>query len=192
MAAVVPASAGPPLGGLYLKPPSAGGLCEGVTTMPSARASGCSSVPGQDGVRDGRGGRVALGAVDAHVDPLGRQHLEGGQEGRLGERVRVATQEQRPAGALGATVGADGGRRGEDVVLVEGCVERGAPVTRGPEGDALRGLRDVRRPGVVRRHERFEVHELIRTGGTAGIRVGCHGCSLLLRAVPEYAAGRRS
>ena len=29
-------SAGPPWGGLYLKPPSAGGLWEGVTTMPSA------------------------------------------------------------------------------------------------------------------------------------------------------------
>ena len=30
-------SAGPPFGGLYLKPPSCGGLCEGVITMPSAR-----------------------------------------------------------------------------------------------------------------------------------------------------------
>ena len=29
--------AGPPCGGLYLKPPSEGGLCEGVMTMPSAR-----------------------------------------------------------------------------------------------------------------------------------------------------------
>src|SRR5213079_1362680 len=29
---------GPPLGGLYLKPPSRGGLCDGVTTMPSARS----------------------------------------------------------------------------------------------------------------------------------------------------------
>ena len=29
-------SAGPPLGGLYLKPPSSGGLCEGVMTTPSA------------------------------------------------------------------------------------------------------------------------------------------------------------
>ncbi len=28
--------AGPPSGGLYLNPPSAGGLCDGVTTMPSA------------------------------------------------------------------------------------------------------------------------------------------------------------
>ncbi len=30
-------SAGPPCGGLYLNPPSRGGLCDGVTTMPSAR-----------------------------------------------------------------------------------------------------------------------------------------------------------
>ena len=33
---VTPVSAGPPFGGLYLKPPSSGGLCEGVMTMPSA------------------------------------------------------------------------------------------------------------------------------------------------------------
>src|SRR5881296_1859473 len=32
-------SAGPPLGGLYLKPASSGGLCEGVTTIPSARCA---------------------------------------------------------------------------------------------------------------------------------------------------------
>ena len=30
-------SAGPPCVGLYLNPPSSGGLCEGVMTMPSAR-----------------------------------------------------------------------------------------------------------------------------------------------------------
>jgi len=35
---VASVSAGPPFGGLYLKPPSRGGLCEGVTTMPSARS----------------------------------------------------------------------------------------------------------------------------------------------------------
>ena len=34
---VAPVSAGPPLGGLYLKPPSSGGLCDGVMTTPSAR-----------------------------------------------------------------------------------------------------------------------------------------------------------
>jgi hypothetical protein len=36
---VTSVSAGPPLVGLYLKPPSAGGLCDGVMTMPSARCS---------------------------------------------------------------------------------------------------------------------------------------------------------
>ena len=34
---VTSVSAGPPFGGLYLKPPSSGGLCDGVTTIPSAR-----------------------------------------------------------------------------------------------------------------------------------------------------------
>ena len=33
---VASVSAGPPWGGLYLNPPSLGGLCDGVTTMPSA------------------------------------------------------------------------------------------------------------------------------------------------------------
>ena len=31
---------GPPCGGLYLKPPSSGGLCEGVMTIPSAFCAG--------------------------------------------------------------------------------------------------------------------------------------------------------
>ena len=34
---VMSVSAGPPLGGLYLKPPSSGGLCDGVITTPSAK-----------------------------------------------------------------------------------------------------------------------------------------------------------
>ena len=33
---MISVGAGPPSGGLYLKPPSAGGLWDGVTTMPSA------------------------------------------------------------------------------------------------------------------------------------------------------------
>ena len=38
IAPVASVSAGPPLGGLYLNPPSLGGLCDGVTTIPSARS----------------------------------------------------------------------------------------------------------------------------------------------------------
>jgi hypothetical protein len=36
---VTPVSAGPPCGGLYLNPPSSGGLWDGVITIPSARPS---------------------------------------------------------------------------------------------------------------------------------------------------------
>ena len=42
---VASVSAGPPCGGLYLKPPSDGGLCDGVTTMPSARPPDCGDLP---------------------------------------------------------------------------------------------------------------------------------------------------
>ena len=51
-------SAGPPLGGLYLKPPSSGGLWEGVMTMPSAWWSLCCGVVGEDGVGERGGGGV--------------------------------------------------------------------------------------------------------------------------------------
>ena len=39
MTEVICDPAGPPSGGLYLNPPSSGGLCDGVITMPSARPS---------------------------------------------------------------------------------------------------------------------------------------------------------
>ena len=45
MTDVASVSAGPPWGGLYLKPPSAGGLCDGVTTMPSASPPDCGDLP---------------------------------------------------------------------------------------------------------------------------------------------------
>jgi len=42
---VASVSAGPPLGGLYLNPPSLGGLCDGVTTMPSANPGPFRDLP---------------------------------------------------------------------------------------------------------------------------------------------------
>ncbi len=45
MTDVASVSAGPPWGGLYLKPPSAGGLCDGVTTMPSASPVAPGALP---------------------------------------------------------------------------------------------------------------------------------------------------
>ena len=76
---VTSVSAGPPSGGLYLKPPSSGGLCDGVTTIPSASPRRPAvAVRDDDGVRHGRGGRVAVARVHADVDPVGDQDLEGG------------------------------------------------------------------------------------------------------------------
>ena len=57
--------------------------------------------------------------------------------------MRVRPQEQRPGDLLLEPVFADGLGDGEDVVLVEGDVEGGAPVPRGAEGDALAGNRHV-------------------------------------------------
>jgi hypothetical protein len=44
VAAYIAAALAPPFGGLYLKPPSSGGLCEGVMTIPSARPSRSSII----------------------------------------------------------------------------------------------------------------------------------------------------
>ena len=44
---VASVSAGPPLGGLYLNPPSRGGLCDGVTTIPSESTGGPAAVVGR-------------------------------------------------------------------------------------------------------------------------------------------------
>src|SRR5207249_3478763 len=48
---VTSVSAGPPLGGLYLKPPSSGGLCDGVTTIPSASPRPAAAGASDGGIR---------------------------------------------------------------------------------------------------------------------------------------------
>ena len=96
---VTSVSAGPPLGGLYLKPPSSGGLCEGVITMPSARCA----------VRPRLWVRIAREMTGVGVTPssrwmigfdaVGRQHFEGGALRRLGQRVRVLAHVERAVDA---------------------------------------------------------------------------------------------
>ena len=55
---------------------------------------------GQDGVRDRWGRRVAAVLVDANLHPIGQQHLKGGDHGGLGQRMRIAADENRPSNAL--------------------------------------------------------------------------------------------
>ena len=169
--------AGPPSGGLYLKPPSRGGLCDGVTTTPSARGSSAGAVPvvPQDRVRHGGGRRVAVPVVDEHGDVVGREHLERGRPGRLGEPVGVAPEEQRAGHAGRGAVLDDRLAGGGDVVLVEREVQRRATVPGGAEGDLLRRLGHVGMTGVVGRDERGDVDEVGSGGGLASPRVGAHG-----------------
>src|SRR5690606_2718466 len=80
-------------------------------------------VVGEDGVRDGRGRRVAVGAVDEHGDPVGGEHLQGGDPSGLGQGVGVRAEVEGAVGALGGAVLADGLAGRGDVVVVEGALQ---------------------------------------------------------------------
>jgi len=151
-------AAGPPSGGLYLKPPSSGGLWEGVTTMPAALVMH----ENRAGERRRRG--VAAARVHQHAHVVGGQHLQRGDEGRLGQGVGVAADEQRAGDARPGPVVADRLRRGGDVVLVEGQPQRRPAVAGGAERHPLPGLVRVGVPGVVGGDERRHVDQ-VGSGG---------------------------
>ena len=162
-------SAGPPCGGLYLKPPSPGGLCDGRDHDAVGQA-GPSRPPvePQDRVRDGRGGRVAVAVVDEHGHVVGGEHLERRRPGRLGEPVGVATDEQRPVVPLLAAVVADRLGRRQDVGLVEGGLQAGPAVTAGAERDLLVDVLGIGDPRVVGRDQVRDVDEVTGLGRRAG------------------------
>ena len=142
-------SAGPPLGGLYLKPPSRGGLWLGVTTMPSASRCRALAVRLQDGVRDGGGRGVAVAESSITVTPLAASTSSAVAVAGPDSACVSAPEEQRPVGALSAPVFADGLGDRQDVVLVEGGVQARAAVPGGPEGHPLVEVAGVGRLGVV-------------------------------------------
>ena len=69
-------SAGPPFGGLYLKPPSSGGLCDGVITTPSARPLPAPAVVHENRAGDDRRGREAAVALENGFDTVRGEHFE--------------------------------------------------------------------------------------------------------------------
>ena len=117
---VTSVSAGPPSGGLYLNPPSAGGLCDGVTTTPSAGGAGPAAVV-RRGSRARSPGSACSPPRASHstCTSFAASTSSAVTVRGLGERVGVGAEEQRPADALRVPVLADrlGGR--DDVVLVE-------------------------------------------------------------------------
>src|SRR5436853_2598234 len=86
--------------------------------------------------------------------------------------MRIAPEEERATDPGLLAVAADGLGHGQDVGLIEGGVEGGAPVAGGTEGDALGGERWVGLHVVVGRVQSVQIHELgrVRQAAVGGIR----------------------
>ena len=115
---VVTVSAGPPCGGLYLKPPSSGGLCEGVTTMPSPNSFSVAVV-NQNRSRDDRRGSDAVVLLNQRLNLIRSQHFECRALRRSGKRVRVLAEVERTRSALHSPVVADGLCNSKNMRFVE-------------------------------------------------------------------------
>ena len=130
-------SAGPPLGVLYLKPPSSGGLWDGVITMPSANPvvrRGCSR--GWRATRPASACTRRRGEHDVHA--IGREHFHGGGACRLRQRVRVDAEKERTVDERLATVLDDGLADRDHVSFIEAPVERVMRMRRGKDGAGAR------------------------------------------------------
>jgi hypothetical protein len=78
-----------------------------------------AAIVAEDRMRDNRGGGVAIGRVDHHVDAITRQNFQGSSEGWLGERVCIETYVKRAIVALLFAVETDCLSYREDMCFVE-------------------------------------------------------------------------
>ena len=169
---VMSVPAGPPSGGLYLKPPSGGGLCEGVTTIPSARGPVPGRVVGQDRPGDRRRRRVPAAGVGQHPHAVGGEHLQ--RAGLAGSESACvsAPRYSGPSMPVPGPVLADRLGGGEDVVLVERRGERRPAVPGRAERHPLRRLTGIGMHRVVGGDQLRDVDEVSRGSGLPGTRIG--------------------
>ena len=172
---VMSVSAGPPLGGLYLKPPSSGGLCDGRDHDAVGQAALAALVVAQDGVRDHRRRRIAVVLVDHHLDAVGGEHLERARQRRLGQRMGVDADEQRPVDAGLVPMVADRLADRQDMRLVEGVIERRAAMPGSAERHPLRRHRRIGPAGEIGRHQLRDVRQHRLRGGLACRRIDLSG-----------------
>ena len=128
-------------------------------------------VGGEDGVRDHRRRRVAVVLVDHHLDAVRREHFQRARQRRLRQRMGVDPDEQRPVDAAGLAMIADRLADREDMVLVEGVVERGAAMPGGAERNPLRRYGRVGLARKIGRHQPRHIGQHRRLGGLAGERI---------------------
>ena len=130
-------------------------------------------VVAQDRVRDHGRRRVAAAIVDHDVDAVGGKHFDRAHQRRFGQRVGVDADEQRAGQPGFAAVVADRLRGRQDVVFVEGVFQRRAAMTRGAEGDALRGIGRIGLSGEIGGHQPRNIDEISGIDRLAGGRIGC-------------------
>ena len=145
---VTSVSAGPPLGGLYLNPPSPGGLCDGVTTIPSARWS----VPPRLWTRMARE-MTGVGVTPSSrwIDrpaPRSPRAPPGPSAGPGRQAVRVLAHVERAVDPLAPPVVADGLGDRQDVGLGERPLGGRPAVPARAEADELLGVVHVG-PAIV-------------------------------------------
>jgi hypothetical protein len=142
IAFVVAVSAGPPEGGLYLKPPSSGD-CATASRRRRRRGRSCGAVVGEDRVRDDGRGREPEPVLQHTSTPCAANTSTA--DSRAASRARACPCRRRAARSIprrGPILDDRLGDR-EDVRLVERRRERRAAMSRRPERHALRGIARV-------------------------------------------------
>ena len=135
-------------------------------------------VVAEDRMRDDRRRRIAAALVDHDVDAVGGKHLDRARQRRLGQRMGIDADEQRPGQAGFAAMIADRLRRRQDMVFVERVFQRRPAMPRGAEGHALGGIGRIRLCGEIGRHQSRDVDERSRIDWFASSRIrGSHGAS---------------
>ena len=142
-------SAGPPFGGLYLKPPSSGGLCEGVITMPSACGFALvRRVVGQDRVRERRRRRIALAPRPIMISTPFAARTSSAVANAGSDSAWVScARNSGPVVPCDFAVLHDRLRDRRDVVVVEAALERIPAMSRSPKRHALGRILRVRLDG---------------------------------------------
>ena len=155
-----------------------------------------AAVERQDRVADRRRRRVAVGRIDHRHNVIGGQHLQRRRPGRLGQRVGVPADEQRPVVPCAARYSAMACVVARMCASLNARVQAGAAVPRRAEHHLLLEVVRIGLDRVVRRHHMGHIDEVFGLRRLPGAWVGRHGldsapCGSVRRPVPDGAKAVR-